>query len=76
MQAKPKLLQRVRQILRLMQCSPRTEQAYVQWIRRFVRFHGLRHPRELGADEIQGFLVHLAMEECLAGSTVPKRGRR
>jgi integrase len=35
-----------------------------------VRFHGLRHPRELGADEIQGFLVHLAMEERLAGSTV------
>jgi integron integrase len=70
MHAKPKLLQAVRQNLRLLQSSPRTEQAYLQWIRRFVRFHGMRHPRELGVNEIQAFLVHLAMEEHLAASTV------
>jgi len=70
MQPKPTLLQAVRQNLRLLQSSPRTEQAYVQWIRRFIGFHGRRHPRELGVTEIQAFLVHLAVERRLAAATV------
>ncbi|HZN38299.1 MAG TPA: integron integrase [Planctomycetota bacterium] len=49
--------------------SPRTEEAYVHWFRRFVRFHGLRHPRELGAAEVTAFLSHLAMHERCAPAT-------
>ena len=44
----PKLLDRVRQVLRVRNYSPRTEDCYVQWVQRYVRFHGLRHPRDLG----------------------------
>ena len=49
--------------------SPRTEEAYVGWILRFVRFAGLRHPRELGAAEVQRFLEHLAIEGRVAAAT-------
>ena len=49
----PRLLDRVRAAIRLRHYSLRTEQAYVQWIRRFIRFHDLRHPREMGVDEIR-----------------------
>ena len=45
----PKLLDQVRTAIRLRHYSPRTEQAYVSWLRRFIVFHGKRHPRELGA---------------------------
>jgi hypothetical protein len=44
----PKLLDRVRTTMRLNRYSPRTEVAYVDWIKRFIRFHGVRHPREMG----------------------------
>ncbi len=70
MQPKPTLLQTVQHNLRLRQASPRTEEAYLQWIRRFVRFHGRRHPRELGVVEIRAFLTHLAVEGQMASSTV------
>ncbi len=70
MSAKPRLLQRVRENLRLLQASPRTEQAYLQWIRRYVRFHRMRHPAELGVAELRAFLVHLAEERGLAAATV------
>ena len=39
----------------------RTEKAYLHWIRRYVNFHGMRHPREMGAAEVEGFLTHLAL---------------
>jgi integron integrase len=65
----PKLLQRVRLELRARHYSPRTEQAYVLWTRRFVRFHGMRHPDELGRDEIHAFLTHLAVERNVSPST-------
>ncbi len=65
----PKLLDRVRQELRLRHYSPRTEEAYVGWIRRFVVFHRKRHPREMGAPEITGFLSDLATEKRVAEST-------
>jgi integron integrase len=65
----PKLLDQVRQAARLKHLSLRTEKAYVSWVRRFVLFHGTRHPRELGADDIRAFLSHLATERDVAAST-------
>ena len=55
-----KLLDQLREALRLKQSSYRTEQAYVDWVHRFVLFHGKRHPAEMGAVEIFAFLIHLA----------------
>ena len=66
---KPKLLDRVRQALRARHYSYRTEQAYTQWIRRFILFHGKRHPAEMGAPEIEAFLSYLAAEENVSAST-------
>lgn len=54
------LLDRVRAELRKRHYSPRTEEAYLSWIRRFLRFHGMRHPRDLGKSEIEAFLSRLA----------------
>ncbi|MBI1723466.1 MAG: integron integrase [Gemmatimonadetes bacterium] len=55
--------------LRLRHFSPRTEEAYVSWVRRFVRFHGLRHPSELGEREVVSFLTYLAVERRVSSST-------
>jgi hypothetical protein len=52
---KPKLLDRVREAIRLRHYSIRTEEAYVSWVKRFILFHGKRHPQEMGADEIRNF---------------------
>lgn len=65
----PRLLDRVRAALRTRHCSPRTEKAYVGWIRRFILFHGKRHPAEMGAEEITRFLSALAIERNVAAST-------
>ena len=65
----PKLLPRLRDALRLRHYSIRTEQAYVDWVRRFVVFHGRRHPARLGASEVQAFLTHLAVERSVSSST-------
>lgn len=65
----PKLLDRVRWLLRTKHYSIRTEQAYVDWIRRFILFHGKRHPDEMGEKEISGFLTHLAVERNVSAST-------
>jgi integron integrase len=65
----PRLLDQVRRAARLQHLSLRTEQAYVGWVRRFVRFHGTRHPRELGAEEVRGFLSYLATDRSVAAST-------
>ena len=65
----PKLLDLVRQALRLRHYSVRTEQAYVLWIRRFILFHKKRHPSELGAAEVQAFLVHLAQDLAVSAGT-------
>jgi len=70
MRDKPTLLQVVQQNLRLLQASPRTERAYLSWIRRFIHHHGLRHPQDLGVAEVRAFLVHLAMERQMAAATV------
>ena len=64
-----RLLDRLRLELRLRHYSPRTEAAYVGWARRYVLFHGKRHPSELGAREISAFLGHLALEGRVAAAT-------
>src|SRR3990172_5157446 len=68
-QQKTKLLHSLRANLRLRHFSPRTEEAYVCWVRRFVRFQGLRHPREMGEREVVAFLTHLAVERHVSSST-------
>jgi len=65
----PRLLDRVRMAIRLRHYSPRTEDAYVFWIRRFILHHGKRHPSEMGAQEITAFLSHLALRRHVSGST-------
>ncbi|MBZ0248137.1 MAG: integron integrase [Burkholderiales bacterium] len=65
----PRLLEEVRRVIRARHYSRRTEEAYVQWIRRFVLFHGRRHPREMGAAEVTAFLSSLANEGHVAAST-------
>ena len=63
------LLDRVRNKIRLKHYSLRTEQTYVDWIKRFILFHGKRHPSELGAEEVEAFLTHLAVAGQVAAST-------
>jgi integron integrase len=64
-----RLLARVRQALRLRHYSRRTEEAYVGWVRRFVRFAGSRHPRELGHADVTRFLSSLAVDRHVSAST-------
>lgn len=63
------LLEEARQIMRLRRLSLRTEQAYLNTIRKFIRFHGRRHPEQLGAAQIRDYLSHLAIEGQVAAST-------
>lgn len=63
------LLGRVREVIRYKHYSIRTERTYVEWVRRFVAFHGRRHPREMGAEEVRAFLGYLASELKVAAST-------
>ena len=65
----PKLLDRVRNAVRVRHYSPRTEEAYVMWIRRFILFHGKRHPSSMGAEEVNAFLSHLAVDRTVSAST-------
>jgi integron integrase len=65
----PRLLDQVRDIIRLKHYSIRTEQAYLQWIRRFILFHGKRHPRDLGGDHLTAFLSDLAVRGRVFAST-------
>ncbi|CAN5316999.1 integron integrase [soil metagenome] len=63
-----RLLDQVRAAIRVRGYSPRTEKAYVRWIRRFVRFHGTRHPRDLAEPKVSSFLTHLAVERNVSAS--------
>ena len=65
----PRLLDALRQQIRYAHYSLRTEQAYVHWVRAFIRFNGLRHPRDLSQPEIEAFLIWLASERQVAPST-------
>lgn len=63
------LMDELREALHSRHYSPRTEQAYRLWIRRYLRFHGMRHPAEMGEREINEFLTHLAVERHVSSST-------
>ena len=65
----PKLLDRTRSEIRVRHYSIRTEEAYGAWIRRFLRFHKMQHPRDMGAEEVNRFLTHLAVDKHVAAST-------
>jgi len=65
----PSLGERVRQAMRLRHLSSRTEEAYLHWMQRYFRFHGQRHPRELGAEHVTAFLSSLATTGRVSAST-------
>ena len=65
----PRLLDLLRMQARYMHYSLRTEQAYVHWVRAFIRFHGLRHPAEMSGAEVEAFLTWLASERQVAPAT-------
>lgn len=69
MVTEPKLLDRLRALMRTKHYSIRTEDAYVQWSRRFILFQGKRHPSTMGAAEINEFLTHLAVDRHVSAST-------
>ena len=69
MESQPRLLDQMREILRLKHLSYRTEEAYISWVRRFILFHDKRHPKDMGAAEIRAFLSYLATHGHVAAST-------
>jgi len=70
MESRPKkLLDQVRDALRVKHYARNTEQSYVYWIKKYILFHGKRHPKEMGAAEVQAFLSHLALEKHISAST-------
>lgn len=66
---KPRLLDRVREAIRVRHYSLRTEEVYLQWVRRYILFHGKRHPDDMGEAEVAAFLSYLAMERNVAAAT-------
>lgn len=65
----PKLLDQMRDRLRVKHYSIRTETSYLQWVKRFILFHGKRHPAEMGTVELEAFLTHLAVDGNVSAST-------
>jgi integron integrase len=65
----PRLLDRVRAAIRLKHYSYRTEETYVAWIKRYILFHNKQHPKDMGVEEVQSFLSHLATTDRVASST-------
>ncbi len=68
-ESQPRLLDQMREVLRLNHLSYRTEEAYISWVKRFIVFHDKRHPKDLGAPEIRAFLSYLATQQQVAAST-------
>jgi integron integrase len=66
---KPKLLEQVRDVIRRKHYSLRTEQAYIDWIKRFIIYHGKRHPGQMAEEEVAEFLTHLARDLNVAAAT-------
>lgn len=64
-----KLLDQVSDALRIKPYSLRTEKTYIEWIRRYILFHEKRHPKDMGAEEIQAFITHLATQRIVSAST-------
>lgn len=70
MEQRPKkLLDQVRDVIRVKHYSDRTEESYVYWLRRYILFHDKQHPKEMGSTEIEAFLTYLAVKERVAAST-------
>jgi integron integrase len=69
MTQKSKLLDQVRNKIRVKQYSIRTEAAYIGWIKRYIYFHNKKHPKDMGKSEIEAFLTHLAVDRNVAAST-------
>lgn len=69
MDGKPRLLDQMREQIRLKHYSIRTERVYCEWVRRFIRFHHYRHPLEMGAAEVEAFLSDLAVRRDVSAST-------
>lgn len=67
--APPKLLDQLRDALRIKHYSYRTEETYLGWVRRYILFHQKRHPADMGMAEIQSFITHLASDRRVAAST-------
>ena len=67
--SRPKLLERVRDAIRLRHYSYRTEEVYIHWIKRFIYFHDKRHPDAMGEAEVTAFLNHLSRERKAAAAT-------
>src|SRR5215831_19214834 len=65
----PRLLDQMREHIRLRHYSLRTERTYLDWVRRYIRFHDLKHPRELGAEHVTAFLSSLANQRHVSAST-------
>ncbi len=68
-QWKAPFLESVCRLIRAKHLSYRTEEAYISWIRRYILFHDKHRPKDLGAEEVEAFLTHLAVDENLAAST-------
>jgi hypothetical protein len=66
---KARLFDQVREVMRFKHYSLRTEQTYLEWMKRFIFFHQKRHPREMGAPEVKAFLTDLAVHRQVAAST-------
>ena len=71
--AAPKLLEQVRQRLRVKHYALRTEQSYLTWIRNYILFHNKRHPAEMAAAEIESFLSYLAVDRAVSPATHLRR---
>jgi len=65
-----RLLDRVRNAIRVRQYSQSTERAYVAWVRRFILFNNKRHPSEMGKDEVEAFLTHLVVNRAVSPSSL------
>ena len=65
----PRLLDEVRRVIRACHYSLSTEEQYVHWVRSYVRYHRMRHPREMGAAEVEAYLTHLAADRHVAPAT-------
>ena len=69
---KSAFLEEVRQIMRTQHYAIRTEYSYIDWIKRFILFHGKRHPKEMGEAEVAAFLTHLSVNrKCRTGNSGP-----
>ncbi len=66
---KPRLIDQTRNVLRLFHYSIRTEETYIQWIKRFIYFHNKRHPKDMGEKEVRSFLTYLAVSKHVSAST-------